>query len=161
MISNKPYIIRAMYEWIVDSGWTPHLQVDANYPGVNVPQEFVQEGVIVLNMAPSAIVNLSMDNSWFTFKARFNGVETTLGFAPEAVLAIFARENGQGMPFPPEPYPEELLGGKEVVMKEEPTLSAVADSGSVQKKEVAASKDAETTKKKGSKKKRPTLTVVK
>ncbi len=161
MISNKPYIIRAMYEWIVDNGWTPHLQVDANYPGVNVPQEFVQEGVIVLNMAPSAIVNLSMDNSWFTFKARFNGVETTLGFAPEAVLAIFARENGQGMPFPPEPYPEELLGGKEEVLKEEPTLSAVADSGSVQKKEVVASKDAETTKKKGSKKKRPTLTVVK
>ncbi len=161
MISNKPYILRAMYEWIVDNGWTPHLQVDANYPGVNVPQEFVQEGVIVLNMAPSAVVNLSMDNSWFTFKARFNGVETTLGFAPEAVLAIFARENGQGMPFPPEPYPEELLGGKEEVLKEEPTLSAVADSGSAQKKEVAASKDAETTKKKGSKKKRPTLTVVK
>ncbi|MCF6346588.1 MAG: ClpXP protease specificity-enhancing factor [Thiomicrorhabdus sp.] len=160
MISNKPYIIRAMYDWIVDSGWTPHLQVDANYPGVNVPQKFVQDGVIVLNMAPTAIVALSMDNAWFTFNARFGGVETTLGFPPEAVLAIFARENGQGMPFPPEPYPEALLDGKEERLKEEPTLSAVADSGSKQKKNAVASKASDTPKKKGAKKK-PTLTVVK
>ncbi|MCF6253729.1 MAG: ClpXP protease specificity-enhancing factor [Thiomicrorhabdus sp.] len=160
MISNKPYILRAMYDWIVDNGWTPHLQVDANYPGVNVPQEHAQEGVIVLNMAPSAVVSLSMDNDWFTFKARFGGIETTLGFPPEAVLAIFARENGQGMPFPPEPYPEELLGGKEEVLKEEPKLSAVASSGLKQKKDAVASKASDAPKKKGTKKK-PTLTVVK
>jgi len=125
-----------------------------------VPQAHVQEGVIVLNMAPSAVVGLSMDNGWFTFKARFGGVEATLGFPPEAVLAVFARENGQGMPFPPEPYPEELLDGKEEVLKEEPKLSAVADSGAKQKKEAETSKDSKAPKKKGTKKK-PTLTVVK
>ena len=161
MISNKPYILRAMYDWIVDNGWTPHLQVDANYPGVKVPQEHAQEGVIVLNMAPSAIVALSMDNTWFTFKARFGGVEATLGFPPEAVLAIFARENGQGMPFPPEPYPEELLSGEKEELEEKPTLSAVSS------KKSKAVEDA-TTLEKGQKKtaskstkKKPTLTVVK
>lgn len=166
MISNKPYIIRAMYEWIVDNGWTPHLQVDANYPSVKVPQEHAQEGVIVLNMAPSAIVGLSMDNSWFTFKARFNGMETTLGFPPEAVLAIFARENGQGMPFPPEPYPEDSLNGKEEKLEQAPTLSAVKDK-KPQKTEKSATLD-KTTLDKGEKKttsksakKKPTLTVVK
>ncbi len=161
MISNKPYIIRAMYDWIVDSGWTPHLQVDANYPGVNVPQAFVQDGVIVLNMAPTAVVALSMDNAWFTFKARFGGVETTLGFSPEAVLAIFARENGQGMPFPPEPYPEELLNGEKEVLEEKPALSAVASNKS---KVVESSATVEDGKKKSaskSDKKKPTLTVVK
>ncbi|VAW46610.1 Stringent starvation protein B [hydrothermal vent metagenome] len=158
MISNKPYIIRAMYDWIVDNGWTPHLQVDANYPGVNVPQEYVQEGVIVLNMMPSAVIGLTMDNQWFSFKARFKGIETKLGFSPEAVLAIFARENGQGMPFPPEPYPEELLNGKEEVLESPPTLSAVTDN---KPQETATSKE---QKKKGSKsatQKKPTLTVVK
>jgi len=161
MISNKPYIIRAMYDWIVDNGWTPHLQVDANYPGVNVPQEHAQEGVIVLNMAPSAVVALSMDNTWFTFKARFGGIETTLGFPPEAVLAIFARENGQGMPFPPEPYPEELLKGKEEVLEAPPTLSAVENK---KLKAVESSTPPEKGKKKSaskSAKKKPTLTVVK
>jgi len=161
MISNKPYIIRAMYEWIVDNGWTPHLQVDANYPGVKLPQEHAQEGVIVLNMAPSAVIGLSMDNSWFAFKARFNGIETTLGFSPEAVLAIFARENGQGMPFPPEPYPEEALHGKEEVLEQVPTLSAVKDK-KPQKTEDSNTLDKE-EKNPASKpsKKKPTLTVVK
>ena len=164
MISNKPYIIRAMYDWIVDNGWTPHFQVDANYPGVNVPQEYAQEGVIVLNTAPSAVIGLSMDNQWFTFNARFKGVETSIGFPPEAVLAIFARENGQGMPFPPEPYPEALLEGKEEAFDNEPTLSAVAS-----KKPKEAEKNASTTEKMPKKKKKkdkknkkkPTLTVVK
>ena len=158
MISNKPYIIRAMYDWIVDSGWTPHVQVDVNYPGVNVPQEYVQDGVIVLNMAPTAVMALSMDNSWFTFKARFKGVETTLGFPPEAVLAIFARENGQGMPFPPEPYPEALLNGKDEILEEAPTLSAVADK---EPQETTTPKTSTKEVKKASSKKKPTLTVVK
>lgn len=108
MISNRPYMIRAMYDWIVDNQWTPHIQVDANYPGVQVPQEFVQEGIIVLNVHPEAVRDLEMANDWFFFKARFQGVEREIGFFPEAVLAVFARENGQGMPFPPEPYPEDI-----------------------------------------------------
>ncbi len=151
MISNRSYIIRAMYDWIVDNNWTPHVQVDANYPGVDVPQAHVQDGVIVLNLAPSAVVGLSMANGWFTFKARFGGIETTLGFPPEAVLAIFARENGQGMPFPPEPYPEELLDGKEEVLETSPRLSAV------EKK----TDSAKTAAKSSSDKKKPSLSIVK
>lgn len=107
-ISNRPYIIRAMFEWIVDNQWTPHLQVDANFPGISVPLEYAQDGIIVLNVHPEAVHERMFENDWFTFKARFQGIERTIGFPPEAVLAIFARENGQGMPFPPEPYPEEL-----------------------------------------------------
>jgi stringent starvation protein B len=107
MISNRPYLVRAIYQWIVDNDWTPHVQVDANYPFAEVPLEFVNEGVIVLNIAPSAVQYLDMANDWISFRARFQGVERKIGFPPEAVLALFARENGQGMPFPPEPYPTE------------------------------------------------------
>ncbi|WP_373019784.1 ClpXP protease specificity-enhancing factor [Thiomicrorhabdus sp.] len=148
MISNRPYIIRAMYEWMVDNEWTPHVQVDANYPGIEVPQQFAQEGVIVLNIAPSAVIGLDMKNDWFQFKARFQGVEQRVGFPPEAVLAIFARENGQGMPFPAEPYPEE-----EIASSSKPSLSAVKDDGD----KPASSK----TDKSKSAKKKPTLSVVK
>mgnify|MGYP006275337639 CR=1 FL=1 len=106
MISNRPYLIRALYEWIVDNAWTPHLQVDANYPGIAVPQAFAQDGMIVLNVHPEAVRGLSLDNDAVVFKARFNGQEHKVFFPPEAVLAIFARENGQGMPFPPEAHPD-------------------------------------------------------
>ena len=164
MISNRSYIIRAMYDWIVDNDWTPHVQVDANYPGVDVPQAYVQDGVIVLNVTPSAVMGLSMGNEWFTFKARFGGIETTLGFPPEAILAIFARENGQGMPFPPEPYPEELLGGKEEVLESSPRLSAVENKTGSAK--TAASSSSETagaskSKAKSVDKSKPSLSIVK
>jgi stringent starvation protein B len=151
MISNRSYIIRAMYDWIVDNNWTPHVQVDANYPGVDVPQAHVQEGVIVLNLAPTAVVGLSMANDWFTFKARFGGIETTLGFPPEAILAIFARENGQGMPFPAEPYPEEPLQSKEELLETSPKLSAVEKKTDSEKSAVKSSSD----------KKKPSLSIVK
>lgn len=107
-ISNRPYMIRAMFDWIVDNEWTPHLQIDANYPNIQVPQEFAQDGIIVLNVHPDAVQSRDFANDWFAFNARFQGIERAIGFPPEAILAIFARENGQGMPFPPEPYPETL-----------------------------------------------------
>ncbi|MDG6773961.1 ClpXP protease specificity-enhancing factor [Thiomicrorhabdus sp. ZW0627] len=150
MISNRPYIIRAMYEWMVDNEWTPHVQVDANYPGITVPQQFAQEGVIVLNIAPSAVVGLELKNDWFQFMARFQGVEQRVGFPPEAVLAIFARENGQGMPFPAEPYPEEEIGSSS-----KPGLTAVKGS------EKPAKTDGSKSDKPKSDKKKPTLSVVK
>lgn len=150
--SNRPYIIRAMYEWMVDNDWTPHIQVDANYPKVQVPQQFVQDGVIVFNVSPSAVQMLDMQNDGFQFRARFQGVEQKVWFPPEAVLAIFARENGQGMPFPPEPYPDEA---DEPEAK--PTLSAVEGESK------SEDSDAETDKKPEKKKsaKKPTLSVVK
>ncbi len=106
MISQKPYFIRALYDWIVDNGWTPHVQVDAEWPGVEVPREYVQDGVIVLNISPAATHRLELGNERIRFMARFQGRERQVSFPPEAVLAIFARETGQGMPFPPEPRPE-------------------------------------------------------
>lgn len=155
MISNRPYLIRAIYDWIVDNEWTPHMQIDANYPGTQVPQDFVQEGVIVLNVHPSAIFSANFENDFFVFKARFQGVERKLQFAPEAVLAVFARENGQGMPFPPEPYPEEEI---ETTLAEahKPSLKGV-DS----KTEKTESKDSKAQKPKKPSKKKPTLSIVK
>jgi len=152
MISNRPYLIRAIYDWIVDNDWTPHLQIDANYPGANVPQEFVQDGVIVLNASPSAVVGLSLDNDLFSFKARFGGVERSIYFPPEAVLACFARENGHGMPFPPEPYPE---GYDEP--EDKPSLKSVESSKDDKAK--TESKTGSTSKK--SDKKKPSLSIVK
>lgn len=155
MISNRPYMIRAIYDWIVDNQWTPHFQVDANYPGTKVPQEYVQEGVIVLNAHPSAVLGLSLDNDLFAFKARFKGVEQSIYFPPEAVLAVFARENGQGMPFPPEPYPEEA----DEVEESKPTLQSV----DTPETETNASKKSEDSRKsaKKSTNKKPTLSIVK
>ncbi|WP_294949788.1 ClpXP protease specificity-enhancing factor [Sulfurivirga sp.] len=106
MISQKPYFIRALYDWIVDNGWTPHVQVDADWPGVEVPREYVQDGVIVLNISPTATHGLELGNERISFMTRFQGQERRVSFPPEAVLAIFSRETGQGMPFPPEPHPE-------------------------------------------------------
>ena len=159
MISNRPYLIRAIYDWIVDNEWTPHFQVDANYPSVKVPMQFVQEGVIVLNAHPQAVFALHMDNDGFSFKARFQGVEQTIFFPPEAVLAVFARENGQGMPFPPEPYPDEAVDPSE----SSKTLSAI--EGNKPSDESVTEKTKKSTdnesKSKAKESKKPTLTVVK
>ncbi|MDX1353139.1 MAG: ClpXP protease specificity-enhancing factor [Thiomicrorhabdus sp.] len=151
MISNRPYLIRAIYDWIVDNQWTPHFQIDANYPGTNVPNEYVQDGVIVLNVHPSAVFALSFDNELFSFKARFQGVERSIYFPPEAVLACFARENGQGMPFPPEPYPEGYEEQDET--EKQPTLTTVE---SAEKSETSVEK-----KSKNATKKKPSLSIVK
>ncbi len=105
-ISNRPYLIRAMIDWIVDNDWTPHFQVDANYPGILIPREFVEDDMIMLNIHPDAIREGSFTNEWFGFKTRFQGVEQQLGFPPDAVLAVYARENGEGLPFPKVDYPD-------------------------------------------------------
>ncbi len=105
MTSTKPYLVRAIYEWILDNQMTPHLLVDASYPGTRVPAEFVEDGQIVLNIAPSAVQGLVMDNEWVQFNARFGGVARNLEIPSEAVLGIFSRENHQGMVFPPAEQP--------------------------------------------------------
>lgn len=107
MTSNRPYLIRAIHEWICDNGLTTHLAVNAHYPGAELPQEFVQDGQIVLNIAPRAVTQFSADNDEICFSARFGGVPRQIRVPVHAVMAIFARENGQGMAFdaiePPEP----------------------------------------------------------
>ncbi|MCH8544355.1 MAG: ClpXP protease specificity-enhancing factor [Alcanivorax sp.] len=110
MTPNRPYLIRAVYEWICDNGLTTHLLVDANYPGVNVPREFVNDGQIILNITPSAVQHIDAGNEAITFSARFGGRAMNIIVPVEAVLAVFARENGEGMAFepalqPPEPTP--------------------------------------------------------
>lgn len=107
LTSTKPYLVRAIYEWILDNGLTPHLLVDARYPGTEVPAEFVQDDQIVLNIAPGAVRDLVMANDWISFSARFGGVPRELMVPAESVLGIFSRENRQGMVFPPPQYPDQ------------------------------------------------------
>lgn len=126
MTSNKPYLVRAFYEWIVDNNLTPYLVVNALMQGVRVPTQHIQNGQIVLNVTPSAVGNLQLGNEVITFNARFGGQPFALSIPLKAVLAIYARENGAGtmfgaeeeslliddnddLPEPPEPTP---LGAK-------------------------------------------------
>lgn len=124
--STKPYLVRALYEWILDNGLTPHLLVDAQYPGTQVPQEFVQEGQIVLNLAPSAVRNLALGNDLIQFGARFGGVARDLYIPADAVLGIFARENHQGMVFPQPEYPSDGSDRSETSPETEGLRSPVA-----------------------------------
>lgn len=99
MIATKPYLIRAFYEWIVDSGCTPHIVVNAEEEHVEVPRAFVESGQIVLNIAMPAVQNLSLKNDAISFQARFSGVAHEIFVPVHAVVAIYARENGRGMVF--------------------------------------------------------------
>ena len=99
MNTTRPYLLRALYEWAEDNQLTPQLLVDATLDGTNVPLEFVKDGQILLNIASSAIKLELMDNDWISFSARFNGVSRQIDIPIAAVLAIFTRENGQGLYF--------------------------------------------------------------
>lgn len=99
MTPNRPYLIRALYDWILDNQMAPHLLVNAGYPGTQVPATFVQEGRIVLNISPTAVRGLVLGNEHIAFSARFGGVSMEVTVPSEAVLGIYARENGRGMLF--------------------------------------------------------------
>lgn len=99
MISTRPYLIRAFYEWIVDSGCTPHIVVNADFANVEVPRTFVEAGQIVLNIAMQAVQNLDLNNDAVSFQARFSGVAHDIYVPVQAVMAIYAKENGRGMVF--------------------------------------------------------------
>lgn len=100
MTSHRPYLLRALYEWIADNGMTPHLLVDATRSGVRVPPHVVQDGRVVLNVAERAVSQLQMNNDSISFSARFGGVSHPVSVPVSAVLAIYARETGQGMALP-------------------------------------------------------------
>jgi stringent starvation protein B len=119
MSSNRPYLIRAMHEWIGDNGMTPYLLVDAAFPGVVVPPQAVKDGKVVLNVAPRAVAQLELGNDFIRFNARFSGVSQCVEFPVAAVQAIYAQETGQGMMLPqegestgPEPEPAPAGGGE-------------------------------------------------
>lgn len=112
MTSSRPYLLRALYDWIVDNGLTPHLLANATAPEIQVPGQYVKEGRIVLNIAPRAAQDLQLGSEFVTFSARFGGVARAVNVPVSAVLGIYAAENGQGMAFnneegsSPPPAPE-------------------------------------------------------
>lgn len=109
--SRRPYIIRAIYQWAVDNGYTPHIVVAADYPGVSVPRQHVQEGRIILNIAMMAVQNLDLESDPIWFSARFSGHAFDVIVPSGAVLAIFARETGEGHVFgEAEPQPAQAEG---------------------------------------------------
>lgn len=97
--SRRPYLIRAMFDWAVDNGLTPHLVVSAEAPGVEVPRQFAQDGKVTLNISPRAAQGLSIGNDLISFSARFGGQPWQVRVPPGAVLAVYARENGEGVVF--------------------------------------------------------------
>lgn len=102
MTSSKPYILRALHEWLSDNGLTPHVLVDATVEEVNVPESAISENRVILNVDWQAVRELQLDNEFVSFSARFSGVPHMVYLPMSSILAIYARENGQGMMFSPE-----------------------------------------------------------
>jgi stringent starvation protein B len=131
--SRRPYLLRAMHEWISDNLQTPHIVVDASIQGVEVPRQYVQGGKIILNVSLSATSSLNLGNELVSFRARFGSVTYDVSVPIAAVLGIYARETGQGMifsetdapppPVPPQPPAESAATGE--VKRAKPTLKVV------------------------------------
>lgn len=132
MTSNRPYLVRAFYEWIVDNQLTPHLIVNAFYPGVEVPQEYVSDGQVVLNLVPRAITNLVMSNQVVTFSTRFGGVPSDIRLPVPSIMGVYARENGRGMIFDTEEDSGPEPSGPTPVKSVSPMDKLPKDSGSGQ-----------------------------
>ena len=103
--SNRPYLLRALNEWILDNGLTPHILVDVDVEGVDVPRQYEKEGKLVLNISPMAVRELQIRNESLDFSARFDGISRDISIPMAAVMAVYARENGMGMFFPEENTP--------------------------------------------------------
>lgn len=118
MTSSRPYLLRALYEWILDNDCTPYVVVNAWLEGVMVPQEYVKDGQIVLNISPVAVQGLVITNEALEFNGRFGGIPTPVFVPVSAIMGVYARENGQGMVFEagspdPETPPPVSTGGDE------------------------------------------------
>jgi len=105
MTSSRPYLLRAMYEWIVDNGMTPYILVDTKNDQVIIPRQFEEDGKIVLNLGPTAVQSLDLGIEAVSFDARFDGSSIDVLVPLQYVLAIYTRENGQGMMFADEDLP--------------------------------------------------------
>ncbi|UVW28946.1 ClpXP protease specificity-enhancing factor [Massilia sp. H6] len=159
-ISTKPYLLRAIYEWCTDSGFTPYLAVKVD-AATTVPMEFVRKGEIVLNISYGATSGLKMDNDAIHFRARFGGVSRELYIPVQNVLAIYANENGQGMAFEVDTTASEAPAAAAAdAAPAAPGLSAVPDSQQAQAPadSAASPNDNDEPPKKGG---RPTLTRIK
>lgn len=127
MTSQKPYLVRAIYEWLLDNQLTPYLLVNTTIDGVDVPHEYINDDKIVLNVAPDAINNFHADNDWISFSARFSGKPVELFVPIPAILAIYGKENNEGMFFTDEepltPPPPNKVDTP--TKKSQPTLTVV------------------------------------
>ncbi|MGH1461386.1 MAG: ClpXP protease specificity-enhancing factor [Neptuniibacter sp.] len=140
MKPSRPYIVKAIYEWLLDNDLTPHVLVDSMQKNVIVPQQFVQDDQIVLNIQPSAVRDFYLGDDAIAFNARFSGSPMDVYIPMASVMAIYARENGQGMGFGSEPGAECYLQERE----------SVADIGEKQADETKSdSSDSPKTKKPG------------
>ncbi len=130
MTPNRPYILQAYYDWLMDNDLTPHVVVDAYVPGTQVPQQYVKDGQIVLNIISSAVGNLQIGHDFIEFNARFGGVPQQVILPMASIVAIYARENGAGTVFEPEEaYALEAQeAGLSIV--EEPHVEDVKESAS-------------------------------
>lgn len=117
MTSSRPYLVRALYEWIMDNEYTPYILVDTEVDGVEVPSKYIKDSQLTLNINPSAVQNLSLGNEFINFSARFSGKATDVFLPMASILAVYAQENGKGMvfsmegkedgdPVPPAPRPD-------------------------------------------------------
>ncbi len=134
MTPSRPYLLRALHEWIQDNDCTPYVLVDAGLPGVIVPTDYVDDGQIVLNISSSAVRSLVMNGDGLSFNARFGGVPMDVFVPLVAIMAIYAKENGQGMVFGNEagaPDPND----PQPMKPSKPKLSSVDTSGSGSKRD--------------------------
>ncbi|MFS2138274.1 ClpXP protease specificity-enhancing factor [Duganella sp. Dugasp56] len=160
-ISTKPYMLRAIYEWCTDSGYTPYLAVKVD-ASTTVPMEYVKKGEIVLNISFGATSGLKMDNDSIRFHARFGGVSREIYVPVNNVMAIYANENGQGMAFEPqlgfaEPVPDEEISAPAPVLAAVPAAAPPAAAEVKTEAPSAPDDDTDPPKKGG----RPTLTRIK
>lgn len=123
MNSNKPYLVRALYDWICDNHLTPYLLVDASGEDLSLPFDFVDDNKIILNISASAVRDLDLSNDYINFKARFSGKSMNVYFPVGAVLAIYANENGRGMTFLEEE--QEVKANQNSVSNSEPEKKEV------------------------------------
>ncbi|CAM3554254.1 ClpXP protease specificity-enhancing factor [Parendozoicomonas haliclonae] len=121
MTSSRPYIIRALYDWIVENDCTPYLLVDSHWPGVHLPDRFADDDQVVLNVSPLAVRELELGNDAISFMTRFGGVAYHVYVPSDGVMAIYARENGQGMVFEMDAYPEQEEG---VIVEDAPVVES-------------------------------------
>lgn len=140
MSSNKPYLVKAFYEWISDNDLTPYIMVDVNVYGVLVPMNYVADGQIVLNVASSAVGTIALGDNTIEFSARFAGKLEHITIPYGAIGAIYAKENGAGTSLPIEHPNIEEDDIEEVVEKPKSSLSSVAATGSEKDKSKSKSK---------------------
>ena len=129
MHSNRPYLLKAFFDWIVDNQCTPYIIVDAHHSGVEVPQDFVKDGQIVLNIAPRAVSDFAINGVAVEFSTRFNGMPINLYLPILSILGVYAQENGKGMMFEPEesaeppPVPPKIVKGNNNTKSDNAALS--------------------------------------